>query len=594
MAETVEQLLKQQKNTRREKLIRDDIQRNYYEADMLRADTQGHQWRHLKVNLRFLHVDVRDEKIQKAMAEIPMSSEEKKKRRAWKKQKIRTWAAYKAYDEQVAGEESLKFRRLHQGLARGVHDLSAPLREGELAVEVKTLQKRLAYLDEVEKSSLAAVEVLAAQQKAGRVPISEDPKESIEAKRLFARLDAQRRRVYSFQLVASQMPLGSEERALLLEKREAAELVAARLEQEYKAACMKNSQERERANATIRRHARYDQLKKIFRSPTPYSKEDAVLELRIGDNAQEKLNLINCGRATLGGTKAMYVFQEANEMGTEWLFKEATNCVGIYKPEGAIVTEAASKLQQRLRGPLSIPAYCVRDEKTGKVCGAVQKKIKKAADGQDLFAWQAKMQDGAKEDTLPDATKADLLNEHTLDWLLCNFDTKGENFLNQEGGHIISFDKEASFNTLLQEGARHMSKTFKPHANDTVYNTLFQAYANGTINLDLSANLEAVKTMEAMDTDEFIALFKETLDTKYGTKGKDRRRAEELLRQRKESLRQEYCDFYTKLIEERLKHFEAVEAEGKTEEEKRAAADEQTRLKALLTNGKYQFPEKDQ
>ena len=56
----------------------------------------------------------------------------------------------------------------------------------------------------------------------------------------------------------------------------------------------------------------------------------------------------------------------------------------------------------------------------------------KADGGTDLFRWQTR----EPLTDLPEATRRDLMNEHTLDWLLCNFETKGENFINQEHGHM--------------------------------------------------------------------------------------------------------------------------------------------------------------
>lgn len=74
----------------------------------------------------------------------------------------------------------------------------------------------------------------------------------------------------------------------------------------------------------------------------------------------------------------------------------------------------------------------------------------------------------------------EILREHTLDWLLCNFDTKGEKFLmRREDGHLCSFDKEASFSKLKDEGTAHMSTDYKPHSNDTIYNTIFREYTAG-------------------------------------------------------------------------------------------------------------------
>ena len=343
---------------------------------------------------------------------------------------------------------------------------------------------------------------------------------------------------------------------------------------------MPQGAERTREDSTISRHERYDMLKGIFRKPSIYSREDA--ELTFTDENADVIHLSNIGRATMGGTKAMYEFKELhdnapeNEVPQQWLFKEATNCIGMAKPSGAIVTGAAYLLQKQLRGDLSIPAYCVRVD--NKVVGSIQKKMQRAEGGVDLFKWQA------QEDltvNAPDAvTMNDLMNEHTLDWVLCNFDTKGENFINQAAGHIISFDKEASFNKLLDDGSLAMSYTYKPHSNDTIYNTMFRAYAEGTIDLDLFANEESIRSIEAQDVQHYVEMFRDTLDAKYKAGSNDRSEAEERLKNRFRTLRETYRTFYTNLIHERLSHFQ-----GDSEEHQQ----ERTRLNAYLHNDTFRF-----
>jgi len=55
-----------------------------------------------------------------------------------------------------------------------------------------------------------------------------------------------------------------------------------------------------------------------------------------------------------------------------------------------------------------------------------------------------------------------------------------------------------------------------------------------------------------MDPDEFINMFRETLDTKYGVGTADRATAEQRLRDRHQNLREKYREFYTKLVKERI------------------------------------------
>lgn len=363
---------------------------------------------------------------------------------------------------------------------------------------------------------------------------------------------------------ARMLPQGSAQRRKAMAEKEKLELKADHLRRKLKVAQMPEGEEKEREKATLKRHGHYDRLKKIFRKDNPLSHEDAQWQL-----TKDK-TVVNVGRAFFGGTKPMYIFedrsspilQDGKVVGyKQYLFKEATNCIGMYKPEGALVTEAAAALQEKICGPYSIPAYAA--VKGGKVLGSFQEKIETIQESQrvDLFSWQANPQD-----TIPADMKKEILREHTLDWLLCNFDTKGENFLHRTDNHLCSFDKEASFSKLKDPGAQHMSCEYKPHANDTLYNTLFTQFAQGNLTLDLSASLEQVTTVEAMKKEEYLGLFSKMLDQKYGpvrSDNKAREEVEEAIWQRKDNLREEYRTFYTELIRRRR---EALGKAGKEDD----------------------------
>lgn len=446
--------------------------------------------------------------------------------------------------------------------------------------ERAVLDKQLEMIRAREKADLSAVELLMRQISEGAAEKAADPALSIEAMICKIEWGAQAAHYEAYHRMAASMEVGSKARMDAMKRAEEIKMEANVLRQKYKVACMSQGAERKREGDTIKRHGRFDVLKGIFRKPPAYSREDA--EMTIQREEGQQLHLVNIGRATMGGTKAMYEFSElrehmpANDVRQIWLFKEATNCIGMSKPEGAIVTAEASRLQRQLRGELSIPAYCVRVN--GEVVGSVQKKLQPVAGSVDLFKWQA--QSDLSQNAPSDITMHDLMNEHTLDWVLCNFDTKGENFINQDGGHVISFDKEASFNKLLDDGAQAMSYTYKPHSNDTIYNTMFRAYANGTIDLDLYANEEAIHSVESKDAQEYAEMFRATLDAKYKKGSKSRSRAETLLKERFRTLRETYRTFYTALIRERLEHFQGDSEEHRQERE---------RLNAYLRDGTFRF-----
>lgn len=446
--------------------------------------------------------------------------------------------------------------------------------------ELAVLDKQLKLINAQENEDLAAVKLLLRQQKDGVAEKSTDPASSVEALTARVEWSAQEKRYEAYHQMATAMEIGSGARINAMKKAEDAKVKADVLRRKYKVACMQQGTEKTREGSTVKRHEKYDLLKGIFRKPSIYSHEDAELTFR--DENEQNIRLENIGRATMGGTKAMYEFNElqdnahTDEVQQQWLYKEATNCIGMAKPSGAIVTGEAYLLQKQLRGELSIPAYCVRVD--GKVVGSIQKKLQRAEGGIDLFKWQA--QDDLTVNAPGETTMHDLMNEHTLDWVLCNFDTKGENFINQDGGHVISFDKEASFNKLLDDGSRAMSYTYKPHSNDTIYNTMFRAYAEGTIDLDLYANEESIHSIEAQDVQHYVEMFRGTLDAKYKKGSKDRNEAEERLKNRFQTLRETYRTFYTDLIHERLTHFQ---------EDSEKHQQERDRLSAYLQNGTFRF-----
>ncbi len=363
---------------------------------------------------------------------------------------------------------------------------------------------------------------------------------------------------------ARMLPPGSAQRRKAMAVKEEQELKADHLRRKLKVARMADGEEKKREEATLKRHGHYDRLKKVFRKDNPLSHEDAEWPL-----SQDK-TLVNVGRAFFGGTKPMYIFEDRSApimrdgqvVGyKQYLFKEATNCIGMYKPEGALVTEAAAMLQDKICGPYSIPAFAA--VRNGKVLGSFQEKIETIQEAQrfDLFSWQTDPQD-----TIPEHMKREILREHALDWMLCNFDTKGENFLHRTDNHLCSFDKEASFSKLKDAEAQHMSSEYKPHANDTLYNTLFTQFALGKITLDLAASLEQVTKVEGMKREEYLGLFSQMLNQKYGPespKNTARKEIEDAMWQRASTLREEYRTFYTNLIQRRR---DALKKAGKADD----------------------------
>lgn len=313
---------------------------------------------------------------------------------------------------------------------------------------------------------------------------------------------------------------------------------------------IQNPVERARELDTFKRHESFDNYKKIFYKPTRFACEGFTYEYK-------GMNLVNVGRAFMGGTKPMYYFEDRNAPVTDatgrvtgykiYLYKEGVNCIGRKTPDRALITEAASKLQNIVCGPYYIKAFAVRNE-AGEPIGTFQEMInqKPKAERVDLFSWQAN-----PDNSLSDDVKNEVLREHILDWLLCNFDTKGENFLHRNAdGHLSSIDKEASFYFLEKQEAQNMSYTYRPHSNDTIYNTIFQEYIKGTLELNFQPMLDKARQIAAMDDDEYLAIFNEWINKKYDGDEKRQEIRDKILG-RKNNLLAQYNTFFNSLREAR-------------------------------------------
>ncbi len=367
---------------------------------------------------------------------------------------------------------------------------------------------------------------------------------------------------------ARMLPLESEERAKAMEEKEKAQIEYSKLKKQLSIMNM-TGEEKKQEEKTQTKHYWYDVSKSIcrdFRGVNPLSREDATFVHPVTGH-----KLLNVGRAFFGGTKPMYIFEDreqpilVNGQTTfkRYLFKEPINCMGGSTPERAEVTTAAAVLQEKICGTFHVPTFIAKDDH-GKILGTFQEQVstlERSAPAQkadepeygkvDLFSWQKN-----PVTDLPKVVTDQVLREHVLDWLLCNFDTKGENFLQRDDYRLCSIDKEASFRKILSDDAQHMDEHYCPHNNETIYNVIFRMYAAGQMTLDLDAMEEHIEKMETaqggMSDEEFMGLFKDYLDKRFGPTGKDRAKAEANMLARKQGLRAEYKAFLGRLTQQRL------------------------------------------
>lgn len=367
-------------------------------------------------------------------------------------------------------------------------------------------------------------------------------------------------------------------------------------------------EEAAKARSSKRTHAFYDLFRKVFHSSYSIFHPDMSLSKEDAEYHDEEKGrvFINKGRAFFGGTKPMYYYKESGGDGRDWLYKEAVDCLGNKTPERAYITEGSSRLQQYLCGEDHFVPVFVAKNAYGRAIGTFQEQVKTMEKPTiDLFDWQKKVQaskdsNGATPppEPIPEYVADQVLREHTLDWVICNFDTKGENFLQKDDGRLVSIDKEAAFSKIDDERSRHMSRTVRLHKNDTIYNVLFSQFVERDpqsvpLNLNFDSIEESIDKLERLSDREYLEMYDGFLTSKYGPKvpegarrqNEARNRFERIMCGRKNGVRREYKSFLGSILRER---YDRV----KTDQNALRNFNEQYGNNIIVENGKwlYKFP----
>ena len=248
------------------------------------------------------------------------------------------------------------------------------------------------------------------------------------------------------------------------------------------------------------------------------------------------------------GTGEMHQYTDADGKG--WIFKPAQTKSGKAEPFRAYIQEAGYKVQGIVDPDSAVPCGTITlDTPNGTKFGAAQLKINGSDPNFNLKAWQ---HGGAA----PSAdVLAQLQRENVTDWLMCNYDSHGGNFLlDQTTGRLIGVDKEQAFRYIGNAQAQKMSFTFHPNAGygetEPIYNTMYRLFAQGDIDLNLNDTLAYIKRIEAVPDAEYREIFRSYAEALYGKGNK----AEHLLDQivgRKQNVRATFETFYSELLTQR-------------------------------------------
>lgn len=253
------------------------------------------------------------------------------------------------------------------------------------------------------------------------------------------------------------------------------------------------------------------------------------------------------GAANLGGTGEIKRCVDAS--GKEWLFKPAQDKKGgTPAPFRAYAQEAAARVQQIVDPDTAVKVGVgVLDGRLGAFQELVDIQKSNTAMAIQKAIDQA---DAAMRSTIEDMA-VQIQREHVTDWLIGNFDAHGGNFVTRSDGTIIGIDKEQAFKYMGDKASRKMSLTYHPNAkygeHPPIYNGFFEAFAKKRIDINPQDSLPFIKRVEAIPDEKYREMFRDYAEALHG-KGKAAENLLDAIVERKQTLRENYRDFYSDLL----------------------------------------------
>ena len=249
----------------------------------------------------------------------------------------------------------------------------------------------------------------------------------------------------------------------------------------------------------------------------------------------------NLERVYLGGTGRMYRFILNNN---SYLYKPAeqknTHKKQLFR---GYVQECASKIQNIIDKASYVPCIFINND---NLYGSVQLEIPNNG-----FKY------GRVEDSLDyeftDNEINQFLREMVTDYLLCNFDSHGSNFIVCNDGIIRGIDKEQSFRYIARTDLDFFDINCNPNdeygERELIYHYIFRRYINEKFNINFDILDTYIKNVESISNEDYILIFKDYIESR---KEKiDKSYLENLIISRKINLRKELNNFIIYLENER-------------------------------------------
>ena len=266
------------------------------------------------------------------------------------------------------------------------------------------------------------------------------------------------------------------------------------------------------------------------------------------DETWEKFNSGNPfkfqGRAEIEGAHTKYFFTD--DAGNRWLFKPAEE----FRAYG---DEVAYKIG-RLIDPDAVEVRYAKLQVPGSTkpkAGSIQK-------------WRPDLKADFDFRNVPiekmTASEIEQLQrEHVIDWLISNHDGHAKQFLRTQDGKVLGIDKGQLLKYL---GDDKLSLAYHPNKiygeSEPIYNTLMRAWRDGKIEMKLQSTYRYISEIEKLTDDAYRELLQSYAERRFKSQKLKLKQFYETAIARKNNLRNDFEEFYTRLLQEKTGDVKAV------------------------------------
>ena len=261
----------------------------------------------------------------------------------------------------------------------------------------------------------------------------------------------------------------------------------------------------------------------------------------------EEIEKLKLKRVHLGGTGTMFL---ARGKERDYIYKPAESKFSK-KPEPfrGIVQECAYEIQKIVDPDSAVVCKYIN---SGKISGSVQELIVVSNDSKDYHD----LQYGDRISELTSSEISQFMREFVTDYLLCNFDSHGRNFITDRNGIIRGIDKEQSFRYMNEEEALTPSIDFSPNTEiygetEPIYNTIFRAYRDGKLDINFSDIEKCMDRVDRVPFSDYRQIFVPYCEACGEAFGEDPNKKLDNICARRITMRENIKGFFQQLTEER-------------------------------------------